>query len=594
MNKLRVMSLFSGIGAFEKALTNLNVEYELVNFCEVDKYAAESYCAVHGEDISKNLGDITTVDIESLSTDIDLLTHGSPCTSFSIAGLQKGGDEGSGTRSSLMWNSVEIIKHTKPKYVVWENVPNVLSNAHKHNFDKYLDTLMYIGYTSYHKVLNASDFGIPQNRKRIYVVSIRDDIKQSFMFPNPKINSKLLLRDLLEPNNEVDLKYFIIADKVKKLIDKKGTKAPNKEYQVTYPLTSREHRTTGWKDVSPTLCARDHFEGKMVAIPSKPYQAAHPLGSREQATNGWTENVPTLCARDYKDCKVIALPTEDSESSYTIQKVGNIVDTGNWEEPERGNIYSPDGIAPTLNTCGGGNLQPKILFSNDTTVQPCLTPDREEKRQNGPRFKENDEDMFTLTTQDRHGIMIKQATKAGSIFCEDGGVFNGSYPDSKIRRARVIEDGNVTPTLQCDGNSLYKIQKLGNIIDNSTWEEPERGNIYSPDGISPTLKTCSGGDLQPKMLFNNNIPNIEEFQYEGYYIRKLTPKEYWRLMDFTDVDFYKAKNRLNEKFYKGKDKSTSQLYKQAGNSIVVKVLEGIFTNLIVNKQPKLKRNSLFR
>ena len=455
MDKLRVMSLFSGIGAFEKALTNLNVEYELVNFCEVDKYAAESYCAIHDEDINKNLGDITTVDIASLSTDIDLLTHGSPCTSFSIAGLQKGGDEGSGTRSSLMWNSVEIIRHTKPKYVVWENVANVLSKAHKHNFDKYLHTLSKLGYTNYHKVLNASDFGIPQNRKRIYVISIRNDIKQSFMFPEPNINSKLLLRDLLEPNNEVDLKYFIIADKVKKLIDKKDTKAPNKEYQAAHSLGSREQDSNDQKENNTTLCTRDYKDCKVVSLPTAPYQSTHQIGSYEHKTYGWKEDVPTLYARDYAGCKIVSLPTEDSESSYKIQKLGNISDNRNREDSENGRIYSPDGIVPTLNTCGGGNLQ-------------------------------------------------------------------------------------------------------------------------------------------PKMLFNSSIPNIEEFQYEGYYIRKLTPKEYWRLMDFTDVDFYKAKNRLNEKFYKGKDKSTSQLYKQAGNSIVVKVLEGIFTNLIVNKQPKLKRNSLFR
>ena len=127
MDKLRLLSLFSGIGAFEMALRNIEIDYELVNFCENDKYAIKAYCAIHDVDEHLNLGDITKINIENLPKDIDLITHGSPCQDFSVAGLQRGGDEGSKTRSSLMWNTVEIIKHCKPKYVIWENVKNVLS-----------------------------------------------------------------------------------------------------------------------------------------------------------------------------------------------------------------------------------------------------------------------------------------------------------------------------------------------------------------------------------------------------------------------------------------------------------------------------------
>ena len=117
MNKLKVLSLFSGIGAFEKALSNLGVDYELVGYSEIDKYASKSYCAIHGVDESLNFGDITKIDIKNLPK-ADLITHGSPCQSWSLAGKNEGGDKGSGTRSSLMWYSVEIIREVRPKYVI--------------------------------------------------------------------------------------------------------------------------------------------------------------------------------------------------------------------------------------------------------------------------------------------------------------------------------------------------------------------------------------------------------------------------------------------------------------------------------------------
>ncbi|MFW6016555.1 MAG: DNA (cytosine-5-)-methyltransferase [bacterium] len=219
MNKLKILSLFSGVGAFEKSLTNIGKSYELVNYCEIDKYAATAYSAIHNVSEDLNLGDITKIDIQSLSGDIDIITHGSPCQSFSISGKQEGGDEGSGTRSSLMWNTVEIIKHTKPKYVLWENVPNVLSDAHKHNYNKYIDTLDKIGYQNYSQLINAKYWGVPQNRKRIFVVSIRKDIDNGFNFPISSLEGQIslfndmiemeetILRDVLE--DEVDEKYYL-------------------------------------------------------------------------------------------------------------------------------------------------------------------------------------------------------------------------------------------------------------------------------------------------------------------------------------------------------------------------------------------------
>ena len=160
MNKksIKLLSLFSGIGAPEQALKNIGVDHELVGFSEKDKYAVSSYCKVHDVSDGLNLGDITKIDISSLPTDIDLITHGSPCQDFSIAGQQKGGDKGTGTRSSLMWTTVDIVEHCKPIVVLWENVKNLLSKKHRHNFDGYLEIMEQLGYNNYYQVLNAKDY----------------------------------------------------------------------------------------------------------------------------------------------------------------------------------------------------------------------------------------------------------------------------------------------------------------------------------------------------------------------------------------------------------------------------------------------------
>lgn len=246
---LKLLSLFSGIGAFEKALENLNIPYELIGFSEIDKFAIKSYCAIHNVSSELNLGDITKIQLNQLPKDIDLITHGSPCQDFSLAGKQAGGDMGTGTRSSLMWNTINIVTYTKPKYVVWENVKNLLNKKHKHNFDSYITIMESLGYNSYYQVLNAKDYGIPQNRKRVYTISIRKNIdEKEFKFPK-KEPLKIVLKDLLE--KEVDEKYY--------LNDKQLLAIKNS----TYMSTQRRIQEKKWCD---TLCARDFKDPKCVRI----------------------------------------------------------------------------------------------------------------------------------------------------------------------------------------------------------------------------------------------------------------------------------------------------------------------------------------
>lgn len=198
---MKVLSLFSGIGAFEKALSDCNIDYELVNYCEIDKHASKAYAAIHNVPESLNLWDVTKINIKKLAKKaIDLFTHGSPCQSVSSCGLQLGLDEGSGTTSSTLWKSVEVIEEVRPKYVIWENVKNALSSRHVHNVDKYIKRLNAVGYTSYCKVLDSKEQGIPHSRSRVFIVSILGEHKP-FEFPE-KIPLKISLQDFLTDNNK--------------------------------------------------------------------------------------------------------------------------------------------------------------------------------------------------------------------------------------------------------------------------------------------------------------------------------------------------------------------------------------------------------
>ena len=188
---IKVLELFGGIGACSKALEKLNIPYQIVDYVEIDKYAVNSFNAIHNtkfepQDIKEWNKDI----------DVDLIMHGSPCQDFSLAGKQAGGDKDSGTRSSLMYETIRIVEKLKPRYVIWENVKNLVSKKHIHNFKAYIQTMENLGYKNYYKILNAKDYGIPQNRERIFTVSILDNqtennnilsaVVKDFKFPKKK------------------------------------------------------------------------------------------------------------------------------------------------------------------------------------------------------------------------------------------------------------------------------------------------------------------------------------------------------------------------------------------------------------------------
>ena len=180
---LKVFEAFSGIGAQAAALRNIGVDYEVVGISEIDKRAIKAYELIHGP--VKNFGDISKIDPTTLP-DIDLFTYSFPCQDLSTAGLQRGITEE--TRSGLLWECRKIIDAKKPKYLLLENVPNLVGKKHKADFDKWIAYLDSMGYNTYWKVLNAKDFGHAQNRNRVYGVSILKELDKGFNFKIPNLH----------------------------------------------------------------------------------------------------------------------------------------------------------------------------------------------------------------------------------------------------------------------------------------------------------------------------------------------------------------------------------------------------------------------
>ena len=214
---LNVLSLFSGIGAFEKALDNLGIPYNLLAYCEIDKYASKSYSIIHDVPEEKNLQDVTKVDMLDIEDRVDLITYGFPCQDISNAGKQKGftDENGERTRSGLFFEALRIIDDYRPKFAIAENVKALTSKKFSEEFKTVLESLDEVGYNNYWKVLNAKDYGIPQNRERVFIISIRKDIDKGFTFPEP-IPLGLRLKDILEDN--VSERFYLSNDTLQKLV----------------------------------------------------------------------------------------------------------------------------------------------------------------------------------------------------------------------------------------------------------------------------------------------------------------------------------------------------------------------------------------
>lgn len=451
-------------------------DWKLVNFCEFDKYATKSYCAIHEVDESLNLGDITKVD-ETKLEDFNMMTWGFPCTDISVAGKQKGflDEDGNKTRSGMYYEGIRILIHKKPALSIIENVKNLTSKRFKTEFETVLSDLDEAGYNSYYKVLNAKDFGIPQNRERVFIISIRKDLDNSkFTFPRGFDNG-IRLKDILE--DEVDEKYYISDDKVQRFLTNL-----NSNNSLLY---------------DPCQVKR---EGK----------------SRE-----YNDYCPTLTSRDYKDPRLV--------NENAVKQVGNISDcNGNWKNPQVGRIYDPDGCSPTLNTCGDGSHEPKIVCGIDKSVNNT----------------KQIEYANCITAREDRGISNRKSEGTAVLetpdysYCLDANYYKGTTIEQYV-----------------DKHRRQLVSEIKETDDKTIIQKPRGFNKGGEHDICPTLSSHS-------WECNNYVK-------EQIRIRKLTPKECFRLMGFSDSSYDAASKVV----------SNSQLYKQSGNSIVVDVLYYILVEL---------------
>lgn len=256
---LRVLENFAGIGTQRMALENLGIEHEVVGITEIDKFAIKSYEAVHGA--VNNLGDISKVDPNDVP-DHDLFTYSFPCQDISVAGKGRGFEKGSGTRSGLLWECEKVIRAKKPKYLLMENVKNLVSAKFMPGFQEWLNALEDMGYTNYWEVLNAKDYGVPHNRERVFCVSILGE-HEPYEFPE-KSDKKLVLKDILEEN--VDEKYYLSEEIQKRFeyrpnfntdIKKLGTTSPDAKIGQRAIVFSTE-------GIAGSLTATDYKQPKQI------------------------------------------------------------------------------------------------------------------------------------------------------------------------------------------------------------------------------------------------------------------------------------------------------------------------------------------
>ena len=538
--RIKVLELFGGIGACSKALERLGIEYEIADYVEIDKYAVKSFNAMHNTNFEPQ--DITTWDKD---IEVDLIMHGSPCQDFSLAGKQAGGDKDSGTRSSLMYETIRIVEKLKPKYVIWENVKNLLSKKHRHNFDAYLERMEQLGYTNYYQVLNAKDYGIPQNRERVFTVSILDNSSYSFPkgetcnnkinrlyglynqntrwgvydkeglaptitasmgmggghipmietfeFP-PKQELKLKLKDMLE--DEVDEKYYLSDEWLKKI---------KYEYE------------------NNTICETRYDEGIRT----------------------FKDNIcGSLRTIDAGGNKCVIQVKEATKQGYKEAHEGDGVNISSRMKYQRGNVQKES--IQTLTTSGGNDRgvvvsdKPrKDIKELEKYCEYCGNK-LERKRFDG---RLEDFTVFSNRKYCNRECMRKDWVKIGDNH-------NQSYSNAHTTARKINELILHKEVCElCGSDTNLDIHHI-----DGNWQNNNLDNLM-----------CLCRSCHTKYERNKDKTELR--------IRKLTPIEVWRLMGFDDEDFEKA-SKVN---------SNAQLYKQAGNSIVVNVLEAILRNLLNQK-----------
>ena len=602
-NPLRLIELFAGIGSQTQALTNIGIAHKVVAISEIDKYAIQSYEAMHGK--ANNLGDIRK--IEELP-DADLWTYSFPCQDISVAG--KGAGIKEGTRSGLLFEVERLLrvaseKGTLPKYLLLENVKNLVSKKFKADFDKWLDFLAELGYTNYWKVLNAKDYGIPQNRERVFCVSIRGEHKP-FVFPKPK-ELTIRLRDMID--EMVEEKFYLKENTIRSILrstfnSRRDSIRPGDGLANT--LLARDWRGPQCVQVGEVVGEKwdkMHDISKRVYEPDGIAPTVHcqqggntelkiaedfVLGGLQKHQTPRTDGIsPTLTEAMGKgggQTPIIIDTAEPKERFYkqafeTLKenecKVGDTIDAFNKK-------VNKSGVCPTLTTRPEGF---KTAILPVVGAMRGRNPEDPSDRTAGvpteQRLEINEKGLCNaLTTVQKDNLVIEEdkqdyVSRRYNEFIEE----NGYVPEMFVAYNKT-EIKDVAPTLtgQCSSPSgSSAVLKLEtpvkvNVANKKGYEEANPGdyvNITYPgsktkrgrvgNGVAHTL-TCGDGNA----VITENVR-----------IRKLTPRECLRLMGWKDEQI--------DKIVAAKISGTQQ-YRQAGNGIVVQVLEAIFKALFLAEE----------
>lgn len=602
-NPLRLIELFAGIGSQTQALTNIGIAHKVVAISEIDKYAIQSYEAMHGK--ANNLGDIRK--IEELP-DADLWTYSFPCQDISVAG--KGAGIKEGTRSGLLFEverllRVALEKGTLPKYLLLENVKNLVSKKFKADFDKWLDFLAELGYTNYWKVLNAKDYGIPQNRERVFCVSIRGK-HEPFVFPKPK-KLTIRLRDMIDET--VDERFYLKESTIRSILrstfnSRRDSIRPGDGLANT--LLARDWRGPQCVQVGEVVggkWAKMHDISKRVYEPDGIAPTVHcqqggntelkiaedfVLGGLQKHQTPRTDGIsPTLTEAMGKgggQTPIIIDTAEPKERFYkqafeTLKEneceVGDTIDAFNKK-------VNKSGVCPTLTTRPEGFKTAILPIVGAMRGRNHEDPsDRTAGVPTEQRLEINEKGLCNaLTTVQKDNLVIEEdkqdyVSRRYNEFIEEKG-----YVPEMFVAYNKTEIKDVAPTLtgQCSSPSgSSAVLKLEtpvkvNVATKQGYEEANPGdyvNITYPgsktkrgrvgSGVAHTL-TCGDGNA----VITENVR-----------IRKLTPRECLRLMGWKDEQI--------DKIVAAKISGTQQ-YRQAGNGIVVQVLESIFKALFLSEE----------
>lgn len=355
---VRLIEMFAGIGSQAKALENLGVDFEHWKVIEFDKHAMDSYNAVHGTQFqTSDIRNVHAADLELVERERELyiLTYSFPCQDLSLAGNRKGMQKGSGTRSGLLWEVERILDECEgelPQVLLMENVPQVIGKKNIKDFLLWRDKLEKLGYSNYVQILNAKDYGIPQNRERCFMVSILGD--WNYRFP-VKQTLKIRLKDLLEEN--VDKKYYVSKEKIEAF-----QRQAKKDHKPTFLDPSYTHTHTQLaQDTSKADCG-NNTSGIRVIGSVRPERR---IQQRERVIHP-SGNAPTLTATEYKD------PTK-----VLVKESANGIIINASERFQRGEL---NGLSRTL--MSGGAIPGVVIrkeFAEHVDSQTVLIPEKTKK-----------------------------------------------------------------------------------------------------------------------------------------------------------------------------------------------------------------------